>query len=39
MMFSEYTLEKDDANPVTYECRDDIAIVDLEGLCAPVLLS
>ena len=39
MMFSEYTLEKDDANPVTYERRDDIAIVDLEGLCAPVLLS
>ena len=38
MMFSEYTLEVDDANPVTYERREEIAIVDLEGLCAPVLI-
>ena len=38
MMFSEYTLEVDEANPVTYERREEIAIVDLEGLCAPVLI-
>lgn len=37
MEFSEYALGRDDANPVTWDRRDQIEIVDLEGLCAPVL--
>lgn len=39
MEFSEYGLVVDDANPVTWERRDEIEIVDLEGLCAPVMNS
>ena len=39
MAFSEYSLEVHADNPVTYERRDDIAIVDLEGLCAPVMVT
>lgn len=37
MSFSEYTLEVDPANPVTHDQRDHIEIVELEGLCAPVI--
>ena len=39
MEFSEYALGKNPDNPVTYERRDEITIVDLEGLCAPVMSS
>lgn len=37
MEFSEYTLDRDETNPVTFERRDQIEIVDLEGLCAPAI--
>lgn len=37
MEFSEYGLSPSDDNPVTYDRRDEIQIVDLEGLCAPVM--
>ena len=37
MEFSEYALAVNPDNPVTYERRDQISIVDLEGLCAPVM--
>jgi molybdopterin/thiamine biosynthesis adenylyltransferase/rhodanese-related sulfurtransferase len=33
--FREYKLKPDPANQVTWENRDQINIVDLEGLCAP----
>lgn len=39
MAFSEYKLEVNKDNPVTFARRDEIAIVDLDGLCAPVLVS
>ncbi|MDW3178190.1 MAG: molybdopterin-synthase adenylyltransferase MoeB [Acidimicrobiia bacterium] len=37
MSFSEYALNVDPENPVTYDRRDEIEIVELEGLCAPVM--
>ena len=37
MEFSEYALERDESNPVTYEDREQIQIVDLDGFCAPVM--
>ena len=37
MAFSEYVLAVNPENPVTYDRRDEIAIVDLDGLCAPVM--
>ena len=37
MAFSEYVLAANPENPVTYERRDEISIVDLDGLCAPVM--
>lgn len=37
MSFSEYALEVDAANPVIYARRDEIEVVELEGLCAPVM--
>ena len=39
MSFSEYSLEVNPENPVTYARRNDIVISDLEGLCAPVMSS
>ncbi len=39
MVFSEYALNVDPDNPVTYDRRDDIEIVELVGLCAPVMVS
>ena len=39
MSFSEYSLNTDPENPVTYDRRDEIEIVELEGLCAPVMSS
>lgn len=39
MAFSEYSLEVLEGNPVTFARRDEIAIADLDGLCAPVLVS
>jgi molybdopterin/thiamine biosynthesis adenylyltransferase/rhodanese-related sulfurtransferase len=37
MSFSEYSLQSDPSNPVTYTRRAEVEIVELEGLCAPVL--
>ncbi len=37
MRFSEFKLEPDPENPVTYENRDKIEIVELDGLCQPSL--
>ena len=37
LSFREYKLRPDPANPVTHANRDQIEIVDLEGLCAPGL--
>ena len=39
MEFSEYKLEVNPDNPVTYERREQVTIVDLEGLCEPVMAS
>ncbi len=39
MAFSEYRLEVNPDNPVTYDRRDQIVITDLEGMCAPVMSS
>ncbi len=39
MSFSEYALNVDPDNQVTYDRRVDIQIVDLDGLCAPVMNS
>jgi molybdopterin/thiamine biosynthesis adenylyltransferase/rhodanese-related sulfurtransferase len=39
MSFSEYSLNTDPENPVTHDRRDEIEIVELEGLCAPVMSS
>ncbi len=39
MEFSEYALERDQANPVTYQRRNEIQIVDLDGYCSPVMTS
>jgi molybdopterin/thiamine biosynthesis adenylyltransferase/rhodanese-related sulfurtransferase len=35
MNFSEYTLQADPNNPVTWERRAEVEIVELDGLCAP----
>lgn len=37
MEFSEYRLQSDEANLVTWENRHRIEIVDLEGMCAPAI--
>lgn len=37
MSFSEYSLERDENNPVTYVDRDRIQITDLDGFCSPVM--
>jgi sulfur-carrier protein adenylyltransferase/sulfurtransferase len=37
MSFREFKLRVDPTNPVTYDNRDRIEVVDLEGLCAPHL--
>jgi len=37
MTFRTFKLQKDPANPVTWENRDRILVRDLEGLCAPGL--
>jgi hypothetical protein len=37
MTFRTFKLQKDPANPVTWENRDRIIVQDLEGLCAPGL--
>lgn len=37
MEFSEYRLQRDEANAVTWENRERIKIVDLEGMCAPAI--
>lgn len=37
MSFSEYALERDQNNPVTYDDRDLIQITDLDGFCSPVM--
>ena len=37
MAFSEYALHRHRENPVTWERREQIAIVDLDGLCTPVV--
>lgn len=39
MSFREYKLNIDPENPVTYDRRDDIKIVELDGLCMPSLAS
>lgn len=39
MSFSEYKINRDPANQITWENRDRIQVADLEGLCAPVPLS
>ena len=36
MVFSEYALRPSPDNPVTWERRDEVQIVELDGLCAPV---
>lgn len=37
MAFSEYALAPHPENPVTYDRRNQVEIVDLDGLCAPVV--
>lgn len=37
MSFSEYSLRPDPDNPVIYEHRERVEIVEMDGLCAPVL--
>jgi len=37
MEFSEYGLQVNPDNPVTYARRDEIVISDLAGMCAPVM--
>lgn len=39
MSFREYKLNVDPDNPVTYANRDDIKVVELDGLCMPQLAS
>ncbi len=39
MSFREYKLNVDPANRVTYANRDDIKVVELDGLCMPQLAS
>ena len=39
LTFREFVLKARPDNPVTWERRDEVAIVDLDGLCAPVILS
>ncbi len=36
MVFSEYALKPSPDNPVTWDRRDEVQIVELDGLCAPV---
>ncbi len=38
MNFREYRIRRDPDNPVTWENRDRIEVVELEGLCAPAPL-
>jgi len=38
MEFREYKLRKDPRNEITWENRDQIEVVELEGLCAPAPL-
>ncbi len=38
MSFREYKLRRDPDNQVTWERRDDIQVVDLDGLCMPYVL-
>jgi len=38
MSFREFKLRKDPANPITWENRDQIEVVELEGLCQPAPL-
>lgn len=38
MSFREYRIRRDPDNPVTWENRDRIEVVELEGLCAPAPL-
>jgi molybdopterin/thiamine biosynthesis adenylyltransferase len=38
MTFREYKLRTDPSNPITWENRDQIEIVELEGLCQPAPL-
>lgn len=35
MSFRTFKLQRDPANPVTYEARDRIQVRDVDGLCAP----
>ena len=35
MSFREYKLRPDPAQPITWENRDKIQVVELDGLCAP----
>ncbi len=35
MSFRTFKLQRDPANPVTWENRDQIQVVELDGLCAP----
>ena len=37
MEFSEYRLQVDETNPVTFARRDDIQIVDLDEFCSPAM--
>ncbi|MCH7789791.1 MAG: molybdopterin-synthase adenylyltransferase MoeB, partial [Acidobacteria bacterium] len=37
MTFREYRLQRDPSNAVTWEARDRIEIVELDGLCMPTL--
>ena len=39
MSFREYKLNIDPENPVTYANRDNIKVVELDGLCMPQLAS
>jgi len=38
MEFREYKIRKDPNNAVTWENRDQIQVVELEGLCQPAPL-
>ncbi len=37
MEFSEYGLERNETNPVTFDRRDEIEIADLDELCSPAI--
>jgi len=38
MEFREFKIRKDPTNPITWENRDQIEVVELDGLCAPAPL-